>query len=200
MTINRTLRDVMVGQYRVIKCTFIGDFKVGDNIAQNCASLCALCENNSHGKFNKLIVVQAGSIIEAALDQIFYRAQNHTREGVPNIPAETLEKIRGKEIERFNNIIQSLRAHEMLDGIGRTIYKDLDTVRELRNRIHIQFDDKPKDVARDEQIAFNDDRTNWALELCGIVLDFLAKTFPRPKSLETYAHSVSIPTQSYQKT
>jgi hypothetical protein len=69
-----------------ITCNFIGDFKVGDNLLRNADVLCRLSCSNEEGTFNKLtfnklMVVQAGSIVEAALDQIIYRAQTHTREG-----------------------------------------------------------------------------------------------------------------------
>ncbi|APG09491.1 hypothetical protein BKD09_14200 [Bradyrhizobium japonicum] len=75
-----------------IKCNFIGDFKVGDNILVNGKALCRLSSANESNTFNKLMAVQAGSIVEAALDQIIYRAKNYTTAGVPNIPAEALRK------------------------------------------------------------------------------------------------------------
>jgi hypothetical protein len=64
----------MGGKVETIKCNFIGDFKVGDNLLVNGQSLCRLSATNEKGIFNKLMVVQAGSIVEAALDQIIYRA------------------------------------------------------------------------------------------------------------------------------
>jgi hypothetical protein len=68
------------------------------------------------------MVVQGGSIVEAALHQILYRAQNHTKEGVPNIPADELRQIQAKEIGRFNNIIQTMKKHKLLGGLGEAIY------------------------------------------------------------------------------
>lgn len=44
-----------------LTCNFIGDFKVGDNVVSNAASLCKLVASNEGEIFNKLIVVQAGS-------------------------------------------------------------------------------------------------------------------------------------------
>ena len=72
-------------------------------------ALCRLSTTNENNVFNKLMVVQAGSIVEAALDQIIYRIRNHTREGVPNIPVEDIYKIRGAKDMRFNNIIQAMK-------------------------------------------------------------------------------------------
>jgi hypothetical protein len=138
-------------------------------------------------------VVQAGSITEAALDQIIYRAQNYTKEGIPAIPEDVLKKIRETEIERFNNIIQAMKKHKLLDEMGATIYDDLDKLRELRNRIHIQFDDKPAGIGRKDHEAFTDKNVAWSLTLCINVLTHLSKKFPRPEALGVFAHDVSIP-------
>ena len=178
------------------RCNFIGDFKIGDNIVANGKALCRLSATNENNTFNKLIVVQAGSIVEAALDQIIYRAQNHTREGVPNIPADDLKKIRATEIERFNNIIQAMKTHKLLDGLGRTIYDDLHRLRKLRNRVHIQFDDEPEQLGRDDHQAFSEREVVWSLSLCIRVLKHLGEHFPRPESLSVFEHEVSIPKAS----
>jgi hypothetical protein len=182
-----------MAEIETIKCNFIGDFKVGDNILANAKALCRLRSTNEEKTFNKLMVVQAGSIVEAALDQIIYRAQNHTKEGVPNVPAEALKKIRDTEIERFNNIIQAMKTHKLLDGLGTAIYDDLHQLRELRNRVHIQFDDKPKGLGRNDHDAFTDNNVAWALTLCINVLKHLSEKFPRPEALGVFAHDVSVP-------
>lgn len=176
-----------------IKCNFIGDFKVGDNILANSEALCRLSSTNEGNTFNKLMTVQAGSIVEAALDQIIYRAQNYTTEGIPNIPADVLKKIRDTEIERFNNIIQAMKTHRLLDSLGATIYNDLHQLRELRNRVHIQFDDKPRGLGRNDHDAFTDKNVAWALALCINILKHLSEKFPRPETLGVFAHDISIP-------
>ena len=183
----------MSGDIETIRCNFIGDFKVGDNIVANARALCRLSATNENNTFNKLMVVQAGSIVEAALDQIIYRAQNYTKEGVPNIPADDLKKIRETKIERFNNIIQAMKTRKLLDGLGGTIYDDLHRLRELRNRVHIQFDDEPEELSRDDYHAFSDKEVVWSLSLCIRVLKHLGQRFPRPEALGVFAHEVSIP-------
>jgi hypothetical protein len=183
----------MAAAVEKITCNFIGDFKVGDNILANAEALCRLSATNENGTFNKLMVIQAGSIVEAALDQIIYRAQSYTKEGVPNIPADDLNKIRGTTIERFNNIIEAMKARKLLDGLGEKIYDDLHRLRKLRNRVHIQFDDEPKDVGRDDHEAFDDKEVARCLASCIEVLTYLAKSFPRPQELGIYAHEISIP-------
>ena len=66
----------MAAEIETIRCNFVGDFKVGDNILVNGNALCRLSTTNENNTFNKLMVVQAGSIVEAALDQIIYRVRN----------------------------------------------------------------------------------------------------------------------------
>lgn len=183
----------MPAEIETITCKFIGDFKVGDNILAGAAALCRLRDENEDGVFNKLIVVQAGSILEAALDQIIYRAQEYVREGVPNIPTDDLEKIRSTRIERFNNIIQAIRGYNLLNGLDENICDELDRLRQLRNRIHIQFDDKPEDLGRDDSDAFTSHTVDWALGLCIKILVYLSEQYPRPANLAAFAHDISIP-------
>src|ERR1700733_4021982 len=92
-----------------VVCRFIGDFKVGDNLVRNADALCRLSASNENGVFNKLIVIQTGSIVEAALHEIIYRAQNFTREGVPNIPKADRDELATKNVELFNNIINVMK-------------------------------------------------------------------------------------------
>jgi hypothetical protein len=193
-TIVKTFRgDGMAAEVEIIRCNFIGDFKVGDNILVNGNALCRLSATNENDTFNKLMVVQAASIVEAALDQIIYRVRNYTREGVHSIPMEDLYKIRGTKIERFNNIIQAMKTYKLLDGLGGTIYDDLHRLRKLRNRVHIQFDDEPEGLGRDDHLAFSAKEMIWSLSLCVRVLKHLGERFPRPEALGVFAHDVSIP-------
>lgn len=80
----------MTAEVEIITCNFIGDFKVWHNILLNGNALCRLSATNENDTFNKLMVVQASSIVEAALDQIIYRVRNYTTEGVPSIPVEAI--------------------------------------------------------------------------------------------------------------
>jgi hypothetical protein len=142
---------------------------------------------------NKLIVVQAGSMTEAALWQIVYRAKNFTKENVPNISeAERLE-IEGKEVPNFNNLINVLKTHHILDGLGADIYNKLHKLREYRNRVHIQNDNKPDGVARDEDAAFTNDVCTWALKLNVKVIKHLNDRYPRPEELGRMVDELEVP-------
>lgn len=177
-----------------ITCNFIGDFTVGNNIARNAGALCKLVQANREETFNKLIVVQAGSIIEAALDQIFYRAKNFNREGVPSIREGDRQKIAAKKIGRFVVIIEKMQEYKFLDELGADIYDDLDKLREYRNRVHIQLDGELAGVSREEDKAFSNEIVSWALQLNVKILEHLIKRFPRPKHLDQFATQITVPT------
>lgn len=183
----------MASNVETIVCGFIGDFKVGDNLVRNADALCRLSEVNDNGLLNKLIVIQAGSITEAALDQIIYRAQNFNREGVPNISEADRQAIESTTVERFNNIIQTMKKYKILDGLGGGIYDELNKLRRYRNGVHIQLDRYPEVDSRDEIVVFSSDIVEWSLHLCIDVLKHLASEYPRPSDIEPYAHSLSIP-------
>ncbi|MBS2091092.1 hypothetical protein, partial [Klebsiella pneumoniae] len=72
-----------------------------------------------------MMVIQAGSIVEASLHEIIYRAQNFTKEGVPNISKADRDELATKTVELFNNIIGIMQKYEILDGLGAGIYDDL---------------------------------------------------------------------------
>jgi hypothetical protein len=108
----------MAANVTKITCTFIGDFKVGDNLVLNADALCKLSSGNEKNVFNKLMVIQAGSITEAALNEIIYRAQHFTREGVPNISKEDRDELGTKMVEKFNTIIDVMKKYKILDGLG----------------------------------------------------------------------------------
>lgn len=184
----------MAARTEEISCRFIGEFKVGDNLVRNAEALCHLSTSNKDGVFNKLMVIQSGCIVEAALDQIVYRAQNFNREGVPNISEEDRKKIEATQIDRLNNLLQAMKKYKVLDGMGEGIYAELDDMREYRNKVHIQSDLKIKGASRDEDRAFSDKVVSWSLDLCIRVLKHLNERYARPAELKKFAHTLSIPT------
>ncbi len=176
-----------------IPCNFVGAFKVGDNLVFNCKLVCGLTEVNNGGAFNKLIVLQIGSILEAALGEIIYRAQNFNREGVPNISEADRLEIADKKVDKLNAIIDVMKKYKILDGLGGTIYDDLHKLRKYRNKIHIQSEIDIAGVPRDEADAFSESIRAWAVELNRRVLRYLCQTFPRPQELGSYVEALSVP-------
>jgi hypothetical protein len=183
----------MAAKIEKIVCKFIGDFKVGDNLVRNADALCKLSAANENAVFNKLMVAQAGSIVEASLHQIIYRAQHFTKEGVPNISKADRDELATKTVELFNTIIQMMQKYDILKGLGAGIYDELPKLRKYRNKVHIQTDVDIEGISRDENLAFSTAILTWSLELTVRVLKHLNDQFPRPKDLEQFAHEASIP-------
>ena len=174
-----------------IPCNFVGQFKVGDNLVYNTSIMCDLVESNRDSIFNKPIVLQVGSILEAALSEIIYRAQNHTKEGVPNIAKKDRQAIESKKIDIFSKVIDVMRKYKILDDLGDDIYNELHKLRRYRNKIHIQgyF----KGAWQDEPCIFSNDVCAWALMLNQRVLKHLSEVFPRPEYIHKFLRSLRVP-------
>ena len=176
-----------------IDCNFVGSFKVGDNLRYNCDLLCHLVNANADALFGKMIVLQAGAILEAALTQIIYRAQNYNREGVPNIEEADRGKIEESKIDKFAVAIDVLKKYAVLNGLGGDVYDELHRLRRYRNKIHIQEDVKVEGAPRDENAIFTADLTVWALNLNRLVLQHLSDALARPQHIHDYVGSLQIP-------
>ena len=183
----------MAAETTAIVCNFIGDFEVADNIVRNADALCALDATNSQGVFNKLIVIQAASLVEVCLAQIIYRAQNFNREGVPNISEEDRKSIAGTNVEKLNNIIQCMEKYGVLKGMGDGIYAELHKLRKYRNKIHIEDNLDIPDAPRREDAAFSTEIVDWALKTTVTIVNYLNANCARPKTLEQYARTVTLP-------
>jgi|SRR5450631_288914 hypothetical protein len=183
----------MPAKIEKIECKFIGEFKVGDNLVRNADALCKLSAGNENGVFNKLMVIQAGSIVEAALNEIIYRAQNFNKEKVTNISEADRKAIAAKDIDKFYTIIEAMKKYKILDGLGAGIYDELHKIRKYRNKVHIQADVDITGVSRDENTAFSTSIVTWSLGLTLRVLKHLNAQYPRPKELDQFSSGLSIP-------
>lgn len=183
----------MPDQSEQIPCNYVGTFKVGDNLVYNAGTLCKLVELNKGSAFNKQIVIQVGSILEASLSEIIFRAKHYNREGVPNISEAEQAEIAGKKIDKLNTIIDVMKKYKMLDGLGADIYGELHKLRKYRNKVHIQDSIGIEGVSADEVSAFSDETCTWALKLNVRVLKHLSEHFPRPVELHRYLSPLVVP-------
>jgi hypothetical protein len=175
-----------------VPCNFVGNLKVGDNLVFNCQILSNLVSANNNGCFNKLIVLQVGSILEACLCEIIFRAQNFNREGVPNISESDRREIEGKKIDKFNSVIDVLKKYKVLK-LDPNIYDELHKLRKYRNKVHIQDNIEIKGISRDEAEAFSSETCNWVIELNRRVIKHLSEYFSRPEDIRRYMEPLSIP-------
>ena len=179
-----------------IVCNFIGDFEVADNMVRNGQALCALKAANEDCVFNKLMVIQAGSIVEVALAQIIYRAQNFNREGVPNITEEERLEIADKKVDKLNNIIQLMKKYKILDGLGADeVYDELHKLRKYRNKVHIQKRLMIEGTPQKDDAAFTNAVRKWSLGLCVKIIKHLNEKYARPEPFPQYVDSLEIPVE-----
>lgn len=180
-------------QFERVETDFVACFKVGDNLRYNATNLFDLVEAHGEASFEKLIVLQVASLLEAALAQIIYRAQHNVREGVPNMSEKDRREIEDKKVDKFNSIIDVLRKYKVLDDLGDEIYEELHKLRKFRNKVHIQEDVKVDGASRDEADIFTIELANWSLGLNIKVLRFLSEDLPRPIGIRKYTKPIKLP-------
>jgi hypothetical protein len=183
----------MLFDFDKLECNIFGDFKAGDNAGYNSELLSNLVEANENGKFNKPILLQAASLIEVAAIQIFYRAQNYSLEGVPNVLEADRKEIEDKQIDKFAVVIDNLRKYQILNGMGADIYDDLHKLRKYLNKIHIQLNVNIPNVHRDEDRVFTNDKTRWAVGLNWRVLSHLAEHYSCPNHIKGFVQPLRLP-------
>lgn len=165
---------------------FIGSFKLGDNIYRNLAILSAFYAAMEVGEteydralYYKPIIVWIGSITEAMLHDIHYRARTFTKEGIKTLSDDVLSTIRSKALNDQDKYIASARKHDILKTEGKPkLYDHLDELRRLRNRLHIQ--NAHKDFEIEDHKAFTKERLTMAERILERVAKGLAKHYKRP--------------------
>lgn len=146
-----------------VSAGFIGDFKLGDNINHNLRILAYFyqCQADPHNTevmwlLRKPIIIILGSICEAVLYDFHLRMRTYTNEGVLGITNSALSYVRGKRLDKFEQYIISAKKHSLLGHPTESIYDDLDLLRKLRNRVHIQ--NEKHDFEPNDSQAFSKDR------------------------------------------
>lgn len=165
----------------------MGSFKLGDNIVFNLAilkKLYAISEIDTQAKFyfRKLQIITIVSIIEAVLYDFHLRARTYTFEGVQNLTQGVLDTIRSKQIDKFEKLIASCKKHKIFDSYGEQFYSDLDNLRKLRNRVHIQ--NEKNDFEPDDSSAFLQSRLLNAEECLEKVCRLMLLNHPRSTNYE----------------
>lgn len=176
-----------------LDCNIFGEFKVGDNVGYNAVLLSDLVEANVDGKFNKPILLQTASLLEAASMQIFYRAREYNREGVPNISEADRLLIAAKQLDKFAIVIDNLRKYRILEGLSAAVYDELHKLRKYRNKIHIQLNVEIDGVSRDEEDQFTTSVTDWAIDLNWRVLSYFEENYARPKHIRGHVPPLRLP-------
>lgn len=180
-----------------VSSAFIGNFKLGDNINHNLKILAYLyrCQANREDTdawlLRKPITVTMGSICEAILYDLHLRMKTYTGEGVQGVASTVLEYVRGKKIDRFEHYISSAKKHALLGDKSDSIYEELDQLRKLRNRIHIQ--NEKNYFEPDEPQAFSSGRQTCSEKAIEKLLKRMAAKHPRPDDVTGFVNDFRLP-------
>jgi hypothetical protein len=180
-----------------VSAGFIGDFKLGDNINHNLKVLAYLYQRQGDPAdadawlLRKPAIILIGSICEAILHDLHMRMNLYTVEGVKGIAATVLSYVRGKKIDKFETYIASAKKHSLLGAPSESIYGELERLRKLRNRVHIQ-NEKNHFEANDSQ-AFSAARQISAEKALETLIKTVSLNHPRPAHAAGHVDDFNLP-------
>ncbi len=181
----------------VISARFIGNFKLGDNINHNLRILTYLYQRQDDPTddesqiLRKPIIIIIGSICEAVLCDLHMRINEYTAEGVIGIDTTVLDDVRGKKIDKFEPYISSAKRHVLLGAATDPIYNDLDELRKIRNRVHIQ--NEKNNFEPDDSVAFSEARQTTAELTLEKLIKTISENHPRAPNARGYVGDLNIP-------
>lgn len=184
-----------------INSSFIGNFKLGDNICFNLKVLKTLYEYRAAGNteqkshLRKPIILLNVSIIEAVLYDFHARVKTFTREGVANLSATVIAYIQGKQIDELQRYIASAKKHDFFDQKDKKFYDKLDELRKMRNRVHIQ--NTKGQLEPDDEAAFSSARLTLSERALELVMRTMARKYPRPQ--HNFVQDFELPWNAYYR-
>lgn len=183
---------------QTIDSHFIGNFKDGDNICFNLEvinSLYRAYRNQETGDqyFRKPIIIFLLAVIEATLDDFFYKVRHYTIEGVPNVPHEFIIKVRSsnESYRNFKSQIRFIRKNDLFQLGNTNYYSTLDEFRVIRNRLHIQ--NNFRNTPLNEKFLFTEEKLAKAERLCEFTLKHMSSKYPRPITHRDYVADFILP-------
>jgi hypothetical protein len=177
----------------IVSSCFIADFAIGDNINRNLDTLRLFytlgAEDSSKWPLlRKPIIVILVSVAEALLYDFISRIQS--KENVATLPPETVTALREKDFSKLANLIDGARKFDLFKA-DDDFYKQLDELRKLRNRVHIQ--NEREHFQRKEAVAFNALRQREAEKALEYIAKFLAAEHPREASTHGFVTDLKLP-------
>lgn len=162
---------------------FFWDFKKMDNVNYNFGIVEKLYtvkkQNGSNSFFNKPIIIAILSIIECILYDFVRRVNEHSNEKIPNLDDAFVANTKIKTLEHFEPLIVHIKKNNLLRISNKdSIYDELDHLRKVRNRIHIQNIQQQLD--RDECNVFTEDNLKLAEKSLERICEILCHVYPRP--------------------
>jgi hypothetical protein len=181
-----------------INSHFIANFNKGRNIVHNLKALTLLYRSFQSASDNeklilcKPIIVFIGAVAEAVIFDLHYRIHSFTREGVRSLPRKAIDAIRATSTKKdeFYWLIRKCQDNEVFGQPDHHLYKDLNELRLLRNRIHIQ--NKEDNLEEYEIDAFTLERKLRAERTLEHVLRIMTEKYGRGDSLR-YVDDFELP-------
>lgn len=176
---------------------FIGNFKLGDNIHHNLKILAYFYQRQADlydidaWVLRKPTIIIFGSICEAILHDLHMRMKLYKNEGVRGVTTSVLDYVRGKKIDKFEKYISSARKHSLLGPPTEAIYDDLEQLRKLRNRIHIQ--NEKNDFEPNDSQAFSMDRQISGERTLEQLVKKISINHPRPADVRGHVADFELP-------
>lgn len=139
----------------------------------------AKTENTRNPRFNKPIIITLVSMMECMLYDFLIRIRTHSSDRIPNMGYGIIAFFRSsKDSDELKVIIPQIQQQNILRALpADTIYADLEELRKIRNRIHIQ--NKYSILERDESGVFNSNRLKLAEKSFERVCEVLCNVYPR---------------------
>lgn len=152
-----------------------------DNVNYNfeiITTLFNLKSKHSISDLNKPITLLLASIIECILYDFVRRVTEHRHELIPGLDEKIIDDTREKICDQFEPLIAHVRKHNLLVS-EPSFYEDLDYIRKLRNRIHIQ--NRQNQLDKDESKIWTNRNVLMASKSLEKICDVLCNSYPRPK-------------------
>ena len=160
---------------------FFWDFKRMDNVNYNfriVELLYAEKKKSNNPLFIKPIMITLISIIECMLYDFIIRIQAHSADTIPNLEQDIINDIKEKEIDQFEVIIAQVKKQNLLRAASTSnVYSDLDLLRKIRNRVHIQ--NTQQELNRDDYNVFISASLQLAEKMFERVCEVLCNVYPR---------------------
>jgi hypothetical protein len=123
------------------------------------------------------------SIIEAVLHDFHIRIRTFTWEGVINLPPSISEYVQSlRRIDEMAKYVASAKKHDFFDAADQRFYDQLDELRRIRNRVHIQ--NLRGDFEPNDYTAFNERRKVLAEKVLEKTMKVMIKKYPREQRLQ----------------
>lgn len=158
----------------------IWSYKIGDNVEYNLEILYKLGNSNKTGVYNKMIIIQIASIVEVLMNDFVERCISATNQFSTAFDKSTqlkLKKILKRDEYSFAKLINIFKAHNFL-GKDQEIYKNLQLISDLRDRVHI-YNWRQK-FKKDESEVFTNENTEKVYSIFMSYIEYMALHHFRP--------------------